>query len=126
MSRERAPIIMVSPQGDGVSRFYSLFDEPARGITPIDEIHEITFFENPDSVRKSSEEIGPFATELVLKLMALGVKTVGLRNDKINLIEKEIAGLATLEEIDRTIIESLSSLYSNHRLPARIYRRYES
>ncbi len=121
MPRERAPIIMVSPHlVDGVSRDYSLFDKPAREITTI---RDIIFFASPESVIKSAEELGPFATKLALKLMELGVKHVGLRSDKITLIENEIYDLPTLEEIDRTITESLALLYSNYRMPARIYRR---
>jgi len=120
MSKERAPIIIVSPSLiDSASRGYHLFDEPARGITTM----YLTFFENKESIIKSAEELGPFATKLALKLIELGVKHVGLASDKVVLVENEIYDLPTLEEIDRTITESLASLYSNYRIPARIYRR---
>lgn len=86
MPRERNPIIMVSQGVDGQGRNYSLFDEPTQTITPV---QDVALFTNAKAVQELSGQLGQFATELAIKLLGLGATHVGVRSDKIFVVEND-------------------------------------
>lgn len=118
MPRERSPIIMVHPGLDGRGRNYSLFDTPAKQIT---SSYDLALFTNAKDVQECSEQLGPLATELALKVLGLGATHVGVRRDKVFVWKENDNSVS--EEIDKCIIEALGPLYNNYRMPVRVFRR---
>ena len=109
---------MVSPGADGRGTNYSLFYRPAKDIAPN---YYVSLFTSAESVKASSEQLGPFATELALKLLGLGATHVGVRNDKVFVWKEKDNSVS--DEIDKCILEALEPLYSNYRMPVRVVRR---
>ena len=97
-----------------------MFDKPARDIAP--NHYNVSLFTSAESVRECSGQLGQLATELALKLLALGATHVGVRSDKIFVMENDNSNSA---EIDKCIIETLGPLYSNYKMPARVVRRLD-